>query len=230
MRARSVPRYPGLFASRRARRFVADVPLGAPARAGDGSRSQESSTNGPIPEAHPLERTEGAQGGTLDVVPAFSAPPAAIMAIGESRPTWDEREKGARGQPPLAASSLALHTDRAALDVRESAQGSVVQRQAAILTKTLCVPHLLVGGSAMSDSKKENSAPKELDVMMKELRNAIDDLSTRLDDMATATPASYNCSCGGCGGCGCGGCGGCRCGGCRCGGCRCGGCGRCRCS
>ncbi|XXX73797.1 hypothetical protein WMF30_39745 [Sorangium sp. So ce134] len=78
----------------------------------------------------------------------------------------------------------------------------------------------------MSDSNNGNGTPKDLDVSVKELRNAIDDLSSRLEAMELARPTSFYC--GGCGGCsGCGGCGGCRCGGCRCGGCRCGGC---RCS
>ncbi|AUX35406.1 MULTISPECIES: hypothetical protein [Sorangium] len=66
----------------------------------------------------------------------------------------------------------------------------------------------------MSDSNNGNGAPKDLDVSVKELRNAIDELSSRLEAMDVANPASY---CGGycghhCGGY-CGGYCGHRCGG-----------------
>lgn len=45
----------------------------------------------------------------------------------------------------------------------------------------------------MSDSNNENGTPKDLDVSIKELRNAIDDLSSRLEKMEAATPTSYSC-------------------------------------
>ncbi|WP_155798280.1 hypothetical protein [Sorangium cellulosum] len=72
----------------------------------------------------------------------------------------------------------------------------------------------------MTNTSITNGAPKDLDIAMKEIRNAVDDLSGRSDSAETMELTSAHCGCGhcGCGHCGCGHCG---CGHCGCGHCHC---------
>ncbi|MGK3961165.1 hypothetical protein WMF38_49940 [Sorangium sp. So ce118] len=68
----------------------------------------------------------------------------------------------------------------------------------------------------MTNLEITNQTPKDLDIAMEEIRNAVDDLSGRLNNAETMAQTSAHC---GCGHCHCGGCG---CGHCHCGHCHCG--------
>ncbi|WP_437737372.1 hypothetical protein [Sorangium sp. So ce1335] len=67
----------------------------------------------------------------------------------------------------------------------------------------------------MANVEITNNLPKDLDIAIEEIHNAVDDLSGRLDSAGAMDPASAHCFCGHCH------CGHCHCGHCHCGHCHC---------